>query len=235
MKTIEEIDAADVDAFVATLSPLFEGAPRFLAPPGRRAAVRDRRTSLFAAARATAREMPEEEQIELLDAHPRIGADPATVSELSRRRAGLRRAARRRPGMGRRGARRPSTRRTSPYFGFRFVVFVAGRPRAEIIPDPRARPARRPRRGAAPGARRRRAHRVGADGPAARAAPAAGGAARGDRARGLALHGRRDRSARARARDASAHGGGRRVARPAGALPHQPERGRPTRRGRSGG
>ena len=30
MKTIEEIDAADVDAFVTTLSPLFAGAPRFL-------------------------------------------------------------------------------------------------------------------------------------------------------------------------------------------------------------
>ena len=132
MRTIEEIDAADVDAFVATLSPLFEGAPRFLR---RLAAARPFETQddLFAAARATAREMPEEEQIELLDAHPRIGADPASVSELSHAEQGFDEA----PGDDQAWVGDELKALNEAYeslFGFRFVVFVAGRPRAEIIP-----------------------------------------------------------------------------------------------------
>ena len=132
MKTIEEIDAAAVDEFVATLSPLFEGAPRFLR---RLADARSFETQddLFAAARATAREMPEEEQIELLDAHPRIGADPATVSDLSRREQGFDEP----PVDDQAWVGEELLALNEAYeslFGFRFVVFVAGRPRAEIIP-----------------------------------------------------------------------------------------------------
>ena len=132
MKTIEEIDAADVDAFVATLSPLFEGAPRFLR---RLAEARPFETQddLFAAARATAREMPEEEQIELLNAHPRIGADPATVSELSHSEQGYDEP--RDDGQAWVGDELQALNEAyESLFGFRFVVFVAGRPRAEIIP-----------------------------------------------------------------------------------------------------
>jgi 2-oxo-4-hydroxy-4-carboxy-5-ureidoimidazoline decarboxylase len=76
-------------------------------------------------------ELPEEEQIELLDAHPRIGADPSTLSAHSRVEQG------------------PAAEETAVHlaadlrrlneayertFGFRFVVFVAGRPRAAILP-----------------------------------------------------------------------------------------------------
>ncbi len=131
-QTIEELNALDADAFVVDLGPLFEGAPRFL----RRLA--DARPfpaedELFGAARAIAREMPEEEQIELLDAHPRIGADPATVSDLSRREQGYERT----------GSEEQAwvgdelqalNEAYEGRFGFRFVVFVAGRPRADIIP-----------------------------------------------------------------------------------------------------
>ena len=132
MKSIEELNGLEDDAFVAAASALFEGAPRFV----RR--VADARPfasaeELFDTARATAREMPEDEQIELLNAHPRIGADPAGVSELSRREQ---------------GHDAPSdadeawvgeelTALNDAYeshFGFRFVVFVAGRPRADIVP-----------------------------------------------------------------------------------------------------
>jgi len=132
MQTIEEIDRADVDAFVAALSPLFEGAPRFLR---RLADARPFETQddLFAAARATAREMPEEEQLELLDAHPRIGADPATVSDLSRREQGFDES----PADDQAWIGNELQVLNEAYeslFGFRFVVFVAGRPRAEIIP-----------------------------------------------------------------------------------------------------
>ena len=132
MKTIEEIDAADGDGFVAALSPLFEGAPGFL----RRLAEHRPFVSedeLFAAARATAREMPEEEQVELLDAHPRIGADPAAVSDLSRREQAFEGP----PDDDQAWVGEELQALNEAYeshFGFRFVVFVAGRPRAEIIP-----------------------------------------------------------------------------------------------------
>jgi 2-oxo-4-hydroxy-4-carboxy--5-ureidoimidazoline (OHCU) decarboxylase len=132
MRTIEELDAADVDTFVAELSPLFEGAPRFLR---RLAAARPFETEdeLFAAARVTARAMPEEEQIELLDAHPRIGADPATVSDLSRREQGFDAPADDEQAWVGEELQALNEAYES-HFGFRFVVFVAGRPRAEIIP-----------------------------------------------------------------------------------------------------
>ncbi len=81
------VNAADPAAFVGMVAPLFEGAPRFL---DRLAAARPFADwgSLFAAARAIAHAMPEFEQIELIDAHPRLGAPPATVSEMSFREQG---------------------------------------------------------------------------------------------------------------------------------------------------
>jgi 2-oxo-4-hydroxy-4-carboxy--5-ureidoimidazoline (OHCU) decarboxylase len=132
MKTIEELNELDAAAFAVAVSPLFEGAPRFVQ---RLADARpfESEEDLVDSARATAREMPEDEQIELLDAHPRIGADPATVSDMSRREQAT-------------GAADPDleawvgeelTALNEAYetrFGFRFVVFVAGRPRADIIP-----------------------------------------------------------------------------------------------------
>lgn len=131
-RSIEEINALEVDAFVADLGPLFEGAPRFLR---RLAGARPFETEedLFGAARAIAREMPEGEQIELLDSHPRIGADPTKVSDLSRREQGYESTG------GDEQAwvadeLRALNEAYEGRFGFRFVVFVAGRPRADIIP-----------------------------------------------------------------------------------------------------
>ena len=61
------------DAYVAALAPLFEGAPGFLA---RVAAARpfETREAFFAQARAIAHAMPERDQVEFVDAHPRLGA-----------------------------------------------------------------------------------------------------------------------------------------------------------------
>ena len=79
---IAELDALDGEACRAALAPLFEGAPRFLArlcadrPFGDAA-------RLFERARAIARAIPEAEQLELIDAHPRLGAPPGSVSALS--------------------------------------------------------------------------------------------------------------------------------------------------------
>jgi 2-oxo-4-hydroxy-4-carboxy--5-ureidoimidazoline (OHCU) decarboxylase len=130
--SLDALNAMERDALVAALSPLFEGAPRFL---GRLADARpfEAEDDLFEAARAAAREMPEEEQIELLDAHPRIGADPARMSESSRREQEPEEEA---------GGEPPwigeeLTALNEAYegrFGFRFVVFVAGRPRTDLIP-----------------------------------------------------------------------------------------------------
>jgi len=60
-----------------TLTTLFEGAPRYID----RLAVMDAESwdDLFYQAEWTALTMPEGEQIELLNAHPRIGAEAATV------------------------------------------------------------------------------------------------------------------------------------------------------------
>ena len=84
---IGRVNAADPAAFRAMVAPLFEGAPRFL---DRLAAARPFAdwASMFTAARVIASAMPEVEQIELIDAHPRLGAPPATVSEMSFREQG---------------------------------------------------------------------------------------------------------------------------------------------------
>ena len=132
MRTIDELNALDADAFVASLAQLFEGAPRFV----RRLAEGrpfESEEDLADTARAVAREMPEDEQIELLNAHPRIGADPAAVSDLSRQEQGVVAPS----GGDEAWVGEELTALNEAYeshFGFRFVVFVAGRPRADIIP-----------------------------------------------------------------------------------------------------
>ncbi len=103
----------------AELAELFEGRTRFVE---RLAQLEDP----LGRARDVAAELPEEEQKEILDAHPAIGGtptsarsaaeqgsddDPAVLDEL----AALNRSYEER-------------------FGFRFVVFVNGRPRREIVP-----------------------------------------------------------------------------------------------------
>ena len=136
--TAFDLDMLDLSAFEAAVAPLFEGAPRFLVrlaaarPFGTAAAMLD--TSL-----TIALAMPEPEQIELLDAHPRIGAPPGSVSADSFREQGYdRQAAGAAAEQERTRIQGQLDRLNAIYerrFGFRFVVFVAGRPRAEIVPE----------------------------------------------------------------------------------------------------
>jgi 2-oxo-4-hydroxy-4-carboxy--5-ureidoimidazoline (OHCU) decarboxylase len=109
------------------LTTLFEGAPRFV---GRLQATEAASwAELLDQAEQIALAMPEDEQIELLDAHPRIGADPATVSALSYGEQGYDRDA------GNAELQARLNWLNDEYeqrFGFRFVVFVAGRSRSEI-------------------------------------------------------------------------------------------------------
>jgi 2-oxo-4-hydroxy-4-carboxy-5-ureidoimidazoline decarboxylase len=116
------------------LAPLFEGAPRFLdrlVAAGPFASDDE----LFTAARSIAHAMPEAEQIELIDAHPRLGAPPGSVSAMSFREQGYDRGAT--------GTAASPTlaeeleRRNDAYearFGFRYCVYVAGRPREALLP-----------------------------------------------------------------------------------------------------
>jgi len=138
--SIAEIDRlADADC-VAALAPLFEGAPRFLA---RLCAARpfEEAEPLFARARTIAHAMPEAEQLELIDAHPRLGAPPESVSALSFVEQAYDRDAREAAGAA--GAERTRVaaeldRLNDLYearFAFRYCVRVAGRSRAALLPE----------------------------------------------------------------------------------------------------
>jgi 2-oxo-4-hydroxy-4-carboxy--5-ureidoimidazoline (OHCU) decarboxylase len=84
--------------------------------------------SILASARSEIARMTEAERIGVLNAHPRIGADPASLSALSRREQG---------GGADVGTLRELAAMNDEYerrFGFRFVVFVAGRSKGEILP-----------------------------------------------------------------------------------------------------
>jgi 2-oxo-4-hydroxy-4-carboxy--5-ureidoimidazoline (OHCU) decarboxylase len=97
---------------------------------------------MFQRAREIAHALPEALQIELVDAHPRLGAPPASVSAMSFREQGYEREAA--VNLADEAARERDRvaaeldRLNDAYearFGFRYCVFVAGRSRAELLPD----------------------------------------------------------------------------------------------------
>jgi 2-oxo-4-hydroxy-4-carboxy-5-ureidoimidazoline decarboxylase len=135
---VETLDVLDAAEFEAVVAPLFEGAPRFLA---RLSGARPFGSidALFERARTIAHGMPEDEQVELIDAHPRLGAPPGSVSVLSFVEQGYDRET---------ADVSAETERTTlahelerlndayeAQFGFRYCAFVAGRSRAELIPE----------------------------------------------------------------------------------------------------
>ncbi len=78
-------------------------------------------------ARAIIATLPERDRIAILDAHPRIGADARTLSSLSRAEQGEDTDA---ETMRELAALNEAYERR---FGFRFVVFVAGRSKRELV------------------------------------------------------------------------------------------------------
>ena len=110
------------------LAAIFERAPVL----AKRVRGTDR-ASIIASARLEIERMTEGERIGVLNAHPRIGADLESLSTLSRREQGS----------GADGATlQDLAAMNDEYerkFGFRFVVFVAGRSKAEIVPVMRER------------------------------------------------------------------------------------------------
>ena len=136
---MEVLDHISAGIFAATMAPLFEGAPRFL---GRLAVARPFETldNLFASARRIAHAMPIAEQLELIDAHPRLGAPPASVSAMSFEEQGYSRdaaeVAAHEAELDRARVAAELDRLNTAYeerFGFRYCVFVAGRPRSALL------------------------------------------------------------------------------------------------------
>jgi 2-oxo-4-hydroxy-4-carboxy--5-ureidoimidazoline (OHCU) decarboxylase/GNAT superfamily N-acetyltransferase len=160
---IEDLDRLPDEAAADAMRVLFEDAPTFVARLGRQRPFGSD-DALIQAARATARSLPDDEQVGLLNAHPRIGADPESVSAMSHTEQGYdevpqesapesasepeEEGSELQPELESDDAEGPAPVDESwiadelealndayeRRFGFRFVIFVAGRPRSEILP-----------------------------------------------------------------------------------------------------
>ena len=127
--SVDELNDMSVGSFSESVSLLFENAPRFAAWL---AAARpfESDAELMAAATRIAHRMSEPEQLELVNAHPPLGSRDR-LSQASQREQG----------------RTPDpvdvelARLNASYemrFGFRYLVYVAGRSREELLPEFRA-------------------------------------------------------------------------------------------------
>ncbi len=127
-RDVVTFDAAPEESFVATAAPWFEDASPFLRRLAAARPFHDAET-LFGRAEVIALAMPEPEQLELIDAHPRLGAPPATVSASSFREQGYDRET-----MEAMADLAVLNAAYEARFGFRFCVFVNGRSRPELVP-----------------------------------------------------------------------------------------------------
>jgi 2-oxo-4-hydroxy-4-carboxy--5-ureidoimidazoline (OHCU) decarboxylase len=138
LPSIGDLDRMPADEFEIAVAPLFEGAPRFL---HRLAGARPFGSvkRMFDRAIEVAMAMPEEEQIELVDAHPRLGAPPESVSEHSFTEQGYDHETAGAAAAAEHDRVAEALERLNDtyeeQFGFRYCVFVAGRPREALIPE----------------------------------------------------------------------------------------------------
>jgi 2-oxo-4-hydroxy-4-carboxy--5-ureidoimidazoline (OHCU) decarboxylase len=128
---IDDLDRLPREAAIDQLQPLFERVRSLLEPLADERPFGDD-DGLIRAAHDVARTLPEAAQVELLNAHPRIGAHPTTVSSMSRAEQGYDAPAQT-PGWVAEELEALNEAYERVY-GFRFVIFVAGRPREEILP-----------------------------------------------------------------------------------------------------
>ncbi len=122
---VDELNRLDTADFAGALTKLFEHGPLLFERLARRRPFRSY-VELLAAARETAFALSASEQTTLLASHPRIGAARATLSEASAREQGEGTTA---------DVERDLARLNDEYerrLGFRFVVFVDRRSKAEI-------------------------------------------------------------------------------------------------------
>jgi 2-oxo-4-hydroxy-4-carboxy--5-ureidoimidazoline (OHCU) decarboxylase/GNAT superfamily N-acetyltransferase len=158
-----DLDLLPPEGFAAEVAPLFEGGGRFLA------SLADARPfgsdeALLDSAFEVAHGLPEEEKVELVDSHPRIGADASELSRMStveqshdaapvdsgssdaESSDAESEAADELEALEEAAAERARlitlayeelamlNELYEAHFGFRYVVFVAGRPKTEIVP-----------------------------------------------------------------------------------------------------
>ena len=122
---IDELNALDTADLAGTLGHVFETNPPLLERLARRRPFRSY-ADILAAARDIVSAMPDHERVAILASHPRIGAR-GPASEASRREQGATASAE---------VERELARLQDEYegrHGFRFVAFVAGRPRERIL------------------------------------------------------------------------------------------------------
>jgi OHCU decarboxylase len=140
VRAIGELNELPPREFAEAMRPLFEAAE-----PLARALYADRPFAsygdLLERAERIAQRLPQADRVEVLNAHPRIGERPDAVSALSYREQGY---------DGETGLPAEQLRRVytdladlneayEQRFGFRFVVFVNGRPKSAILDELRAR------------------------------------------------------------------------------------------------
>jgi 2-oxo-4-hydroxy-4-carboxy--5-ureidoimidazoline (OHCU) decarboxylase len=135
---VAALNGLDEAAFVREMEPLFEGTPGFLRRLASERPFLDE-TDLFQFARRVALALPAGQQVELVNAHPRIGAPAASVSAASFVEQGYDRQVVGTSAEATRGrAQAELDRLNAEYeqrFGFRFVIFVNGRSREEVAPE----------------------------------------------------------------------------------------------------
>ena len=115
------------------LEAVFERSPELLSRLAPRVRPDDSPEAIVEKARVVIESLPEKQRIEILNAHPRIGAPVSTLSEPSRREQGAEAEAH---------VLRELMTLQAQYeraFGFRFVVFVAGRAKEQLLPELRER------------------------------------------------------------------------------------------------
>jgi OHCU decarboxylase len=143
LPAIEQLNRLDESAFADALRLLFESALHLVTALSKERPFASYDDLLDRAAALVA-DLPEEQKVEIVNAHPRIGEDPAAVrrtSALSYREQGYDREA----GLDQRQVEQvyrnldALNQTYEARFGFRFVVFVDGRPKAEIVDVMRAR------------------------------------------------------------------------------------------------
>jgi 2-oxo-4-hydroxy-4-carboxy--5-ureidoimidazoline (OHCU) decarboxylase len=135
--SLDALNAMSADEFTTVMGPLVEGARGFLS---QLAAARPFTSdaAMVDAMHEVASAMAESDQVELLQAHPRIGGDPAEMSVLStaeqdaEEEVAAELAAEEAARIGEELAMLNDL--YEGRFGFRYVVFVAGRPKAAIVP-----------------------------------------------------------------------------------------------------
>ncbi len=122
---VDELNRLDTADFAGAMARVFEPDPALLERLARRRPFRSY-AALLAAAREVVASMTEAERVRLLASHPRIGAR-GPLSEESRREQGA---------VGDAATEAQLARLQDEYErrnGFRFVVFVNGRPRGAIL------------------------------------------------------------------------------------------------------